>query len=203
MRLRVGILVILVMLAGRSSRAGEVAVPPAPTVNAPELSPDATAAPPSADVTLPPVIPPPLVVPPPVIPPPPSVGRQLLLAPPDSEAIASAKALRDGGILLFAVGVPVTILSQVLLGVSIVKGLILDEADGPAQARADERARPYRIAAIVTTISGNIMIAGGLAMWGTANGQLRRKSRASTVGSLYAAPSTEGHGGAGGLVVHF
>lgn len=200
MRLLVGILVGLVVLSDRSSysHAGEVAAPPAPAVNgpAPPAAPDLPPAVPLA----PTIVPPPLAVPPPLVAPRPLAPP--LLATLDPDAVANAQALRNGGIMLFAVGLPVTILSQVLLGISIVQSFTI-EGDGPSQAQADEHARPYRIAAIVTTISGNIMIASGLAMWGTGNAALRAKPRALTVGTLYVAPSAEGHGGVGGLVVHF
>jgi hypothetical protein len=220
MRLLVGVLGVWVVLCGHASygRGDEVAAPSAPTVNAPAAPaaaewPDPFAAPsraaapdgsPAATVVPPVVVAPPIVVPPPLVAPPPIVAPALLLAPADSEAVANAKALRLGGILLFAVGVPLTIASQVLVALAITTGLNFFEDNEASQAEIDRQQRPYRIAAIVTTISGNIMIASGLAMWGTGNAQLRNnKPRALTVGSLYAAPSTEGHGGVGGLVVHF
>jgi hypothetical protein len=184
------------------TRADEAA--PAVSVPVDTPPPIAADAPPPA-VDAPPLIAPPpaVVVPPPLIAPP--LSRQLLLATgEEGDRVARAHAMRNAGISVFAVGVVTTIISQFLLGNYIVKDSNLCFETGcktPPQSQLDAAARPYRSSAIATVVVGNAMIATGLTLWCVGNGRGRRKAR--SVGALSFAPSSDGRGAQGGVVVHF
>ncbi|HEX4459758.1 MAG TPA: hypothetical protein VIA18_17390 [Polyangia bacterium] len=129
-------------------------------------------------------------------------ARTSLVAQDDSERIARARAMRLSGISLVAVGTATTIASQVLLGLTLAYSNLfcLDPCVVPKPFLRNG-GEPFLIGAITTVVVGNAMLATGLALWSRGSDRLGHAS--GSVGTLSLAPTGDGHGAQGGLVVHF
>ena len=106
--------------------------------------------------------------------------------PPDLADADEARSERATGIGLFAGGLAVTIVSQVLTGVAIGFSMCPDPADGGCASHPDLSS--YIIGAAVSTVAGNAMLATGLALWGIGNHRLKK----ARLAGLALAPSRDG-----------
>ena len=189
MRMTIGILALVLSLG--QGRAAEIAPAAAGGVAAPVDSAET----PSASAAA-------FAVPPPIVAPlPPTAAPLLTLSAADQDAIDKARDLRGAGITLFGLGLPLTLASQLLLGVALVEELPL--GDAVADSLRFKHTQVLMISSIITTVVGNALIAAGLGLWGTGNAQLRQHRKSLSVGALTVAPTADSHGGQGGLVVHF
>jgi hypothetical protein len=106
----------------------------------------------------------------------------LLAGSDDPVANADAQAMRGTGIGLFVGGLTVTLASQVFTAFAVLSSGCFEPRP---QCGTDEMRRQnqdWTIAAAVTTVAGNAMLATGLGLWGTANGRLKHARSRGTLG---------------------